>query len=194
MAHSKFDICSDALISIGASPITDFEGGSTESEVAAQLYQRTVENWLSLYGWRFATTDQQLSRLSAAPDTGWDAAYQQPETMLRLNAVKIGGKVIDYTRFKDQIHCNAAETDEVWAEWIYYPSEANWPAYFVTLIDYALQKRFAVALAGKLDIKREVGLDLDFQFRLAKIADAQQQTARRLPYSGTGTIMEVRRR
>jgi len=193
MASTKFQICSTALMSIGASPITDFDGGSTESEVAAQFYDTTVENWLSLYDWRFATTSAQLSRVSSDPLSPWDAVYQQPADMLKLLSVKVTDLPIPYTRYLDKVHCNAVAANVVIADYIYNIACEYWPPYFRTLIEHALAQRFAITLAAKVDFKNVFVTDLELQFRLAKNADARQQTTRRLPLSGRGSILEARR-
>ena len=44
MADSKFDICSKALVLVGANTISSFTENTTESKVANQLYESTLEN------------------------------------------------------------------------------------------------------------------------------------------------------
>ena len=44
MSDSKFDICSKALVLVGANTITSFTESTTESKVASQLYESTLEN------------------------------------------------------------------------------------------------------------------------------------------------------
>jgi hypothetical protein len=193
MPSTKFEICSTALMSIGANAITDFAGGSTESAVAKQFYDTTVENWLSLYDWRFATTSVQLSRVNTTPLSPWTSVYQQPADMLKLLSVKVTDLPIPFTRYLDKIHCNAVEANVVIADYMHSVACEYWPPYFRTLIEHALAQRFAIVLAGKVDFKNTVSQDLELQFKLARNADARQQTTRRLPLSGRGSILEARR-
>lgn len=193
MPLTKFDVCSNALVAIGADPITDFAGGSTESAVASQLYQSTIDNWLTLYDWRFASKQAQLSRLVTAPTSLWDAAYQAPADIIKLKGVFVADRPIEYDRYRDQIYCDAQATDVVVADYIYSVAPEYWPPYFVMLAELALMKRFSFALAGKLDLKQTVDADLEAQFALAKNADARQQTAKRINTSGRGSILEARR-
>ena len=44
MADSKFDICNKAMVLVGANTITSFTENTTESKVAGQLYEATLEN------------------------------------------------------------------------------------------------------------------------------------------------------
>ena len=193
MPLTKFDVCSNALVAIGAEPITDFAGGSTESAVASQLYQSTIDNWLTLYDWRFASKQAQLSRLVAVPSSLWTAAYQAPADIIKLKGVFVVDRAIEYDRYGDKIYCNAQSTDTVIADYLYSIAPEYWPPYFVMLAELALMKRFAFALAGKLDLKATVDGDLQQQFALAKNADARQQTAKRINTAGRGSILEARR-
>lgn len=194
MAPTKFDICSTALRLIGAEAITDFSGTSSESTTASQFYQPTVDNWLSLYDWQFATTTVQLARLSEAPESAWDAAYSQPDGAIKIQNVKVDDIPIAYDRFRDKIHCNAFVSDQVFCDYTWSIGCEYWPPYFTELVQMALAGKFAMALAAKLDFKTSFTGDIDTQFRLAKNADARQQTAKRVNMRGRGSIFEARRR
>lgn len=193
MPRSRFDIASSALVAIGANAINSFDDGTDEALAVAQFWDGTVENWLSLYPWRFATHTAQLSRISEAPTSGWDAAYREPTDMLALHHVEINDEPIPYSRYRREIHCDASETDAVYAEYVYSADESIWPPYFATLIEHALQNRLAFALAGKLDLKADNKADMMEQFSLAKNADARQQTTRRLNMRGRGSLLAARR-
>lgn len=193
MAVSKFDICSNALLRIGAQAITDFDGGSAESTAAAQFWQTTTDNWLTLHDWHFAGTTALLSRLAVAPLQAWDAAYQQPAEAIKIRSVKVNDLPIPFDRFQDKIHCNALVTDSVYCDYTWAVQADYWPPYFVELMELALAKKFAFTLAAKLDLKSVLDSELDIQFRLAKNADARQQTTKKLRYDGRGSIMEARR-
>lgn len=193
MPLTKFDVCSNALVAIGADAITDFSGSSTESAVAKQLWQTTVDNWLTLHDWRFAVKQAQLSRLVAEPTALWDAAYQAPADIIKLNGVFVADRPIPYDRYGNMIYCNATSNDTVIADYVWSIGVENWPPYFVMLIEFAMMNRLAFALAGKLDLKKVSDADLDLQFRLAKNADARQQTAKRINLGGRGSILEARR-
>ena len=51
-ANSAIDICSRALILIGADPITSFEDDTTEALVASNMYEDIARSQLSLMRWR----------------------------------------------------------------------------------------------------------------------------------------------
>lgn len=193
MAITKFDLCSNALMLIGADTITDFAGATSESTASSQFYQTTADNWLSLYDWQFATSTIQLSRLSTAPLNSWDAAYSEPSGALKIQNVKVNDENIDFDRFEGKIHCDALSSDLVYCDYTKSVDISTWPAYFVELIECALAKKFSTVLAAKIDFKTTFNTDLDTQFRLAKNADARQQTAKRLNMRGRGSIIAARR-
>lgn len=193
MAVTKFDLCSNALLLIGANAITDFGAKSDESAAAARFFQTTADNWLSLYDWQFASTTVQLSRLSDTPLDVWEAAYQAPPGALKIQNVKVGDTPIVYDRFRDKIHCNAAADSPVYCDYTRQVEVEYWPAYFIELMEAALAKKFSTVLAAKIDFKATFNADLETQFRLAKNADARQQTTKRINMAGRGSIIQARR-
>ena len=66
MADSKFDICNQALVLVGANTITSFTENTTESKVANQLYESTLEKSFTRSRWRFAAKQAQLSRSNSS--------------------------------------------------------------------------------------------------------------------------------
>lgn len=193
MPLTAYDICSNALLRIGAEEITDFSGSSAESQAAAAFYQPTADNWLTLHDWHFAKQTALLVRDVAAPLQMWDASYAQPATAIKIRSVKVNDLPISYDRARDKILCNAMSTDSVYCEYTVSVDCAYWPPYFIELMELALAIKFSFTLAGKLDLKNVIEGDLQTQFRLAKNADARQQTTRRIRYDGKGTILEARR-
>ena len=111
MADSKFDICNQALVLVGANTITSFTESTTESKVASQLYESTLENLLTRCRWRFSTKQEQLSRKTNKPLGRYSAAYTLPADALVMNTVTIADNVIQYDRYQDEIFCDASSTD-----------------------------------------------------------------------------------
>lgn len=184
MTITKFDLCSQALVMIGAQPIASFDDGSTEALVAQTLYESTVADELSRYRWRFATTQEQISRLTDAPLTGWTAAYQLPPLCLAVETVRVNGMPIDFDRFGPYIYCNAAEQDEVFLEGVFRVDEPYWPPYFQTLVTLALAAHFAMSLAGKEGMSDLIDKRAMRQAMIARNADAQARTTPKIDSRG----------
>lgn len=150
MATTDIDICSRALVLIGATPITSFADGTTEATVAVNLYEDTVRDLLSRYRWRFAAGQAQLARRTTAPEAKWDAAYQLPAEMLLLHDVTVNGRSIDYDRYQNLVYCDADETDEVVADYTFRAIEDLWPPYFTTAVELTLASIFAYSVANQI--------------------------------------------
>ena len=196
MASTKFDIASAALMLVGASPVSSFSASGTASQKALNLiYDSTLDNWLEIYNWHFATKTTLMSRIGTAPNTIWSAAYTAPTGMKSLQNVVSGsvGTPILYDRFENEIHCNAGAAEEVYAVHTYEPSVSEWPGFFVKIMEYALAQQLSISLVAKLDMAKVYGDMLDYQYRTAKATDSKQQTTKKLRTSGRGSIMAARR-
>ncbi len=180
MADSKFDICNQALVLVGANTITSFEENTTESVVANQLYESTLENLLSRCRWRFATKQQQLSRLSTTPTARWSASYSIPSNALILHTITIGDNVIEYDRYGTDVFCDATTADIVVADYTFQPSEADFPPYFKTALVFELASLFAGAIARNDQLSTLYAQRALTQTAYAKSQDSQAQTTRRM--------------
>ena len=61
-SDSPVDICSRALILIGAEPITSFDDGNNEALVSSNMYEDVAQSSLVNTRWRFATNQEVLNR------------------------------------------------------------------------------------------------------------------------------------
>lgn len=179
MTFTDIDICSQALVMIGAEPISSFSDGTTESIVATTLYEATVQDTLGNYPWRFATAQAVLTRLAAEPETEWDAAYQLPSNILSIETVMINDNAIDFDRFEDRIFCNATETDEVILEATYRVDEQFWPPYYINYLRLRLASLFAHSVAAQTDTASMIDRKAMREGAIARNQDARSRTAPR---------------
>ena len=180
MADSKFDICNQALVLVGANTITSFTESTTESKVASQLYESTLENLLTRCRWRFSTKQEQLSRKTNKPLGRYSAAYTLPADALVMNTVTIADNVIQYDRYQDEIFCDASSTDIVIADYTFQPSEADFPPYFKTALVLELASLFAGAIARNDSLSVLYQRKAQAQLSVAKSLDSQAQTTRKV--------------
>ena len=180
MSQSRYQICSTALVMAGANLITDFSGSSTESAVAAQLWETTVEAWLSMYDWRFAMVQEQLSLLADAPLSGWSYAYQIPGAVLKIRRVTCADVPIDYTRYNDKLFCDYSSGTPLYIDYTYNVDETAWPPYFRAVIEAELAGKFAFSVAAQTKLSEAYKAERERLFKLAKTIDAQSQPAKKL--------------
>ncbi len=180
MADSKFDICNKALVLVGANTISSFTQNTTESNVAGQLYESTLENLLTRCRWRFASKQAQLSKNTTNPDARYDSSYALPSDAHIIHTVTVGDDIIKYDRYGQNLFTNTTSSDTVIADYTFQPSESIFPPYFKQTLVFELASLFAGAIArndqlSELYHKRSIA-----QLAIAKATDGQAQTTRRL--------------
>ena len=79
---TKLSICSDALIILGASPLSSFEEGTDAAQICDRLYDDLRDLLLVSYPWSFTLRKVQLARLVDAPASEWNYAYALPADIL----------------------------------------------------------------------------------------------------------------
>ena len=188
-AQTSFQICSAALVLVGANPITSFDGSSTESTVAGQIYEPTVQALLSLPRWTFAKKWKTLEQKAGTPLARGEVQYHTPADMMTLVAVLDGqDNPVPFTLAEQAIIMRAAGV--YLAEYLYRAPESVWPPLFAKAVTSELASLFALAIPRSQELsdgwqKRHSSIDLP----RARNVDAQSQTSRRLP---TGRFVNVR--
>ena len=139
---SDIDIVSNALLLIGDEPISAFTEAGAGATIAANLYPQTYAKMLSEHPWSFAFKEQQLSRLSAVPDskTNYSYAFQLPTDLIRLWAILPNSR---YEIIGSLLYSNETE---LLARYIYKPDENDLPPHFVEALQYKLASDFAISV------------------------------------------------
>lgn len=179
-ANSAIDICSRALILIGAEPITSFDDNNNEALIASNVYEDIARSALVNSRWRFATNQMVLNRLTESPTGRYDAAYQLPTGWLMTHAVTVNDIPIEYQTYGSKIYCNESTTAEVVADYTYRAEEYDWPSYFTLAVQYELASVFAFSLARDAQLAKLMGDQAQLAMMKARGLDSQQQTTRKL--------------
>jgi len=179
-ANSGIDICSRALILIGAEPITSFEDDTTEGLVSSNMYEDIARSNLTSTRWRFSTNQAVLNRLSDAPTGRFDAAYQLPSGYLFVHAVTVNDFQIEYDIYGDKIYCDAGPQDELIIDYTYRAEEQDWPSYFSVCVEYAMATVFATAIARDQGLANLMNQQYNVALAKARSIDSQQQSTRKL--------------
>ena len=183
MAISSLQICQQALVVIGAQPLTSFDDGTTESIACSNLYENTARDELSQYRWRFASNQVQLSRLVDVPSAKWDAAYQLPPECLAITTVYVNDIPIDFDRYEDNVFCNAEVSDVVILEGTFRIDEQYWPPYFVQMMVYRIASQLAHSIVAQTDTSQMLDQMAVRHSRFARNRDAQGRTAPKIDTS-----------
>lgn len=183
MAVTSLQICQQALVVIGAQPLTSFDDGTTEAIACLNLYENTARDELSQYRWRFASNQVQLSRLVDVPSAKWDAAYQLPPECLAITTVYVNDIPIDFDRYEDNVFCNAEATEVVILEGTFRIDEQYWPPYFVQMMVYRIASQLAHSIAAQTDTSQMLDQMAVRHSRFARNRDAQGRTAPKIDTS-----------
>ena len=79
---TKLSICSDAMIMLGAAPLSSFSEGTDAAQAADRLYDDIRDTMLAQYPWVWSMKKVALARLAAAPANEWKYAYAMPGDIL----------------------------------------------------------------------------------------------------------------
>ncbi len=189
MALTAIQVCARALLSIGCEPITSFEDGSAEADVAGMLYGGVRDALLSSYPWSFATAQRALAEIAAVPLADHAHAYQLPDDFLR--ALSVGqsgsGRGVSYRIRERRIHTDASA---VVLTYIFRPDERACPPFFDQALISRLSAEFCLPLTENTARSELQGKLAAAEFQRAKSIDAQQQTPNRFE---DFSLLEVRR-
>ena len=147
LSETRFDISNKALVLVGANIITSFDEATTESTVAGQLYESTLEAMLTRIRWRFATKQLQLSYQATAPLGRFKSAYQLPADALLIHTITVSGNIIKFDRYGDKLYADTSSSDTFICDYTYQTSEAEFPPYFKQCMVFELASLFAGAIA-----------------------------------------------
>jgi hypothetical protein len=167
---AKINLISNALILIGDLPITSLVGDTRAQVVASNLYDNIVQNELTKYRWGFARKKAQLAKINGAPvGTEYSTQYQLPSNLLTL--IKLNPSV-PYQIYGDRVYCNYS--GDLFCDYIYNVSEADWPVYFSKMIEYALAMDFAPSIRDSAASMETLSAAYVNASRMARYTDAQQ--------------------
>jgi len=179
MALTNIEICSRALIRLGANPISSFEDGSAESEIAYALYGSTKNALLSSYPWSFATRQITLSLSQANPIADYSYAYDLPTDILRAISCGSGnrGRGIEFKILNGKLHTNYTDITLTYISEI---DETDFPAFFSSALITKLASEFSIPVTESTS-RTEMLFNLaEKEIEKVRLIDAQQDTPSRL--------------
>lgn len=142
MAITSVDLCSKALLLIGANAIQSFEDGSRESDVCSSIYELVRDTLISNRLWGFTIEQRDLARLNATPLRDWKYVYALPTDILRIKKVSNSK---DFEIVRGKIYSNNPSLSVDCQVAI---DAAEMPPYFQTALISELASKLSVSLLG----------------------------------------------
>lgn len=144
---TKLTICSDAMIMLGAAPISSFAEATDAAKVADRLYDDIRDMMIQQYDWSWSVKKVKLARLEAAPLNEWKYAYALPGDILGdpkalFDSSAVGSRPVrEWEIYGTSVFCNY---EDVYIDYQYRVLESLMPSYFVRVLKSALASAFAV--------------------------------------------------
>ncbi len=179
MALSDIGLSARALVRIGAAPITGFNDGTAESEIAATLFPQLRDALLSAYPWSFATAQVALDQLATSPVADYSYAYALPNDFLRALSAGSGsrGRGLNYRISAGALHTNAPD---VILSYVFRPDEESFPPYFDQALITRLAAEFCIPVTESTSRAESLFNMAQREFERARQIDAQQDTPNKI--------------
>ena len=190
VATTNVAVASMALVLIGDTPISAFDGSTTGATVAENIYDTIIADILTQHPWRFAVRQADLSHISATPEALFTDAWQIPTDALLVRRVILNNTDITYEIYGDKVFANVDESNTLTANYIFRALEQDWPPYFLFAAQLQLAAMFSMAVAGKPDMSQDFETKADFALRKARAIDSQSDTTHHIE---TTRFIDMRR-
>lgn len=163
MSQTKFSIASQGFVLDRANPVSSFDEGSNEANIATEFYDAWARNVLSLHPWSFCRIREQFIR-SGKTQPGWKYLYVIPPTALRVFAVYNSGQenappVRHFEVVADgdgqYIACNE---EQVFGLYTFYATEAVWPGWFVEFAKYSWAALVAIPVSDDEGLENQMSV------------------------------------
>lgn len=151
---TSLSICSDALLMLGAKPISSFDEGTDEASVANRLYPDIRDQALLMYPWSFSFKKTSIARLITTPTNEYRYEYQlpgdrltSPRAVYDSNAVGIPPRK-EYRIIGDKL---LTDYEQVYIDYQYAVPEYDMPSYFVQLLKYMMTWHLALPITDQTE-------------------------------------------
>lgn len=155
MAETDISICSRALVTLGAEPISSFLASEGDTAViCANIYPGLKAGIMARYQWRFLMKKKELTRDSQAPAGEWDYSYIIPGDAIGLpNAVfsSTSQRVPEgqFEVFGRRVFCNF---ETLIMDYTADAKEDTWPPFFADLMVKCLCAEIAFAVTDQQNV------------------------------------------
>jgi len=160
---TDLSICSDALIMLGAAPISSFTEGTDAAQACDRLYPDLRDALLARYPWSWTYKKTSLGRLATAPINEFKYAYQLPGNILSGVQAVFETSASNQDPINDgwEIYGDQLYTDleTVYIDYQESVSESKMPVYFVHLLRNAFAGELGMIItdqASKADYFRQI--------------------------------------
>lgn len=162
---TAIEICSQALVRLGAVPIQSFGDGSDVATACNIIYPQKVDFHLNAYPWRFSIhPGVQLSRLTEAPQAQWKYQFSLPPDRIQDGPVGVflsnSPGELPFKRFAILGDRLFADEPEIWVKYQYKVGEESFPPYFTELMIGVMTVELCYLVTDNTGIRQELKLEV----------------------------------
>ncbi|MCS6877484.1 MAG: hypothetical protein N2038_10370 [Geminicoccaceae bacterium] len=177
MPLTEAELCSAALVKLGARPVASLDEPTVEAELAARLYPVVRDATLLAHPWAFSLAQAELERDPVPPAGDFAASFRLPPDLLRTLSAGCGesGRGLVYRVFGNRLHADATR---VLLTYQRRPAAAEFPPHFVAALVARLAAELCLPLtenAARAEVLHRLAAS---ELKLAKSVDSQQATPR----------------
>lgn len=170
---SDVDICSAALVSIGAGLISDLDEGNDRARAAKALWTSTMEATLRSHPWNCATKRVVLSPEVDAPAYDWAFQFNVPQDLLRIVSVGKEGIEPEYRVESGRI---LADENVLYLRYIWRNDQpATWDTMLVKAMELAMAAELAYPITKSTSLMQAKQAQLADFLRRARAVDGQEE-------------------
>jgi hypothetical protein len=146
-------ICSDALLILGAKPISSFSEGTDAANICDRLYPNIRDATIQQYPWAFSFKKVSLSQIITAPVNEWRYAYQLPADRIgppraAFTSTSVGERPFtEWEIYEDKLLTNSPT---IVIDYQFSVPENKMPVYFVQLLKYMMAWHLAEPLTDQV--------------------------------------------
>jgi len=188
MADSAVEICSNALLLLGDSPISSFDDGSDRATLASNLWANARKSLLRAHPWNCAKARVNLAPEGDTPDFDWSYQFVMPSDLLRVLFVGQLDEPDDYVIEGRRI---LADENPLYITYVYDNTDvASWDAMLVQVAEVYMAARMAYAITKSAAMRDSMYQEYASLLKMAKAVDGQEEPPET---AGDTPLLDVRR-
>jgi hypothetical protein len=179
MPLTAVELCSAALMKLGAQPIASLDEPSAEAACARTLYPIVRDGLLVVHPWSFTLAAAQLTPDAEPPLADFGFSFPLPADHLRTLSAGVGqnSRGLTYAMQGTRLLADAGSVTIAYQR---RADEASFPVFFVQALVARLAAEFCVPLTEGTARAAELMQLAELELRRARLADSQQATPPRI--------------
>lgn len=179
MSHaSVVSICNKGLGWVGGNRILTLDDGTTEANLCKDNFDSIRDALLEDFDWSFAIDREKWPAASEAPAFGFGKKFPIPHYALRVIAVTVGGKDVDWRVEGNYVLVDEAEIEALFIRQITDPNALS--PLFREALAARLAADFAIPLAKSRSLQEDLWNLFDAKLSEALNVDSMQGSQRKI--------------